>query len=237
MKYLRIIPTLSVIMLLIAPHLAMADKNELPDINEDGLRLIPDSNLAVVYAEPGADLSQYTSVQLTDVYVAFKKNWRRDQNARSANKLGVSSRDIENIKNNLAKEFHQVFEEALEKGGYAMSQEAGENVLLIRPAIINLDVTAPDTNRAGRSYALTSSAGEMTMYLELYDSVTGDLIAKAIDRQVDKVKGNGFYTWTNSVTNRQAAMRILNGWADILVNALNEAHERTVGSEESAGQE
>ena len=33
--------------------------------------------------------------------------------------------------------------------------------MIVRPAIINLDVTAPDTPTAGRSRTYSSSAGEM----------------------------------------------------------------------------
>jgi hypothetical protein len=62
----------------------------------------------------------------------------------------------------------------------------------------------------------------MMLYIELYDSVTGDLIAKALDRRVDNSRA-GFYTWSNSVTNRVAAEKILKGWAEILQDALNEA--------------
>ncbi len=65
----------------------------------------------------------------------------------------------------------------------------------------------------------------MTLYLELYDSVTGDLIAKALDRKADNAHNQGFYTWANSVTNKAAADRILKGWANILLTGLNEAHE------------
>lgn len=202
-----------------------ADKTELPEITEDGLHLLEDSKLAIVYVEPGASLAGYNGVKLLDAYVAFKKNWMRDQRKNSANPLSVTTNDVEKIKDNLAKEFQAVFVEALQDAGYRVTDEAAEDVLLVRPAIINLDVTAPDTAKAGRSYSMTSSAGEMTLYLELYDSVTGDLIAKAMDRKVDNPTRNGYYTWTNSVTNRQAAMRILKGWSEILVDALNEAHE------------
>jgi hypothetical protein len=38
-------------------------------------------------------------------------------------------------------------------------------------------------------------------------------------------RNTGIYTWTNSVTNRAAANRILKGWAGVLVDALNEAKE------------
>lgn len=202
---------------------ALAAKQELPDVTEDGLHRIPDSKLAVVYAEPGADLAQYQRVKLLEAYVAFKKNWERNQRSRSANPLSVTSRDIERIKTDLAKEFHQVFETTLVDGGYQVVDESGEDVLLIRPAIINLDVTAPDTMSAGRSQSYTQSAGEMTLYIELYDSITGDLIAKAMDRKVDNPNRAGYYTWANRATNKAAADRILKGWANILLDALNEA--------------
>jgi len=118
-----------------------------------------------------------------------------------------------------------VWAKTQEEGGYEVVDEAAEDVLLVRPAIINLDVTAPDTPHAGRSTSYTSSAGEMTLYIELFDSVTGDLIAKALDRRVDNASRSGFYTWTNSVTNKSAGDRILRGWASILLDALNEARQ------------
>jgi len=205
---------------LIAPNAAVADKDDFPDVTVDGLHRVPDSKLALVYAEPGADLSQYTEVKLLEAYVAFKKNWARDQRQSSVNPLRVTSKDVETIKNTLAKEFYSVFKTTLEEGGYQVVDQAGDNVLLVRPAIINLDVNAPDTPRPGRSVTYTRSAGEMTLYIELYDSVTGDLIAKAMDRRIDN---QNFYTWTNSVTNRVASEKILKGWASILLEALDEA--------------
>jgi len=216
--------SLYALMLSVVAAAAAAKEQELPDVNEDGLHRIPDSRMAIVYADPQADLSGYQKVQLLDAYVAFKKNWERDQRSRSADPLHVTSKDIEKIKNSLAEEFQTVFTKALEEGGYPVVGEAGDDVLLVRPAIINLDVAAPDTGRAGRSRTYVDSAGEMTLYVELYDSVTGDLIAKAIDRQEDR--NSGFYTWSNRATNKAAADRILKGWADILLSALNEARKK-----------
>jgi hypothetical protein len=136
----------------------------------------------------------------------------------------LSSRDIEQIKNTLTTEFHEVFRDELEKNGYELTDEAGDDVMIVRPAIINLDVTAPDRPTAGRSTVYTASAGEMTLYIELIDSITGDVFAKALDRRFDNAHG-GFYTWSNSVTNRAAAQRILRGWAVILRTALDEARD------------
>jgi len=200
---------------------AIAKDEELPDVTEDGLHRVQDSKMAIVYADPEANLSGYSKIQLLDAYVAFKKNWERDQRSGSANPLRITSKDVENIKNRTAEEFKKVFSEVLEDGGYPVVAEAGDDVLLLRPAIVNLDVNAPDTMQAGRSRSYTQSAGEMTLYIELYDSVTGDLIAKALDRKVDR--SSSYYTWTNSATNRAAADRIMKGWAEILLGALNEA--------------
>ena len=201
---------------------AYAKKQELPEVTSDGLHRVPDSKLAVVYAEPGANLNPYHRVNLLDAYVAFKKNWARDQRSRSAQALRVTSNDVEKIKEALSVEFNKVFRNALLDAGYELTEETADDVMIVRPAVINLDVNAPDTMSAGRSTTYTSSAGEMTLYIELYDSVSGDIIAKALDRRVDN-RNAGFYTWANSVSNRAAADRILKGWADILVDALNEA--------------
>lgn len=223
MKRAVILHLLSVFLVLVVAAPVLAKEQELPEVTEDGLHRVPDSRMAIVYAEPEADLSGYQKIQLLDAYVAFKKNWERDQRSRSADPLSVTSRDVEKIKDRLSEEFRAVFTEELEKGGYPVVDAAGDDVLLVRPAIINLDVTAPDTMKAGRSRTYSKSAGEMTLYIELYDSITGDLIAKAIDRKADQ--DSGYYTWTNSATNKAAADRILKGWAEILVNALNEARE------------
>jgi len=222
MNYRILTPLFLLICLLAFSLNALAKKQELPEVNEDGLHLVKGSKLAIVYAEPGADLGPYKRVMMLDPYVAFRKNWARDQRQNSAHKLRVSSTDMEKIKKNLASEFATVFVEELNNGGYEVVTQAAEDVLLIRPAIINLDVNAPDTPTAGRTRTYTSSAGEMTLYIEVYDSVTGDIIAKALDRRSDN-RNSGYYTWTNSVTNAAAAKRILRGWADILVKALQEA--------------
>jgi hypothetical protein len=201
-----------------------AKKQELPQVTEDGLHLVPDGKLAVVYADPEADLSYYSKVHLVDAYVAFKKNWERDQRRNSVSSARrINSKDIERIKTTLAQEFHDVFKTELETHGYELVDEPGDDVMIVRPAIINLDVNAPDVPSAGMSRTYTASAGEMTLYIELIDSVTGDVFAKALDRRFDNARG-GFYTWSNSVTNRAAAMRILKGWAVILREALDEAH-------------
>ncbi len=203
-----------------------AKKQDLPLVTEDGLELIKGTKLAVVYAKPGASLASYKRIRLVEPAVAFRKNWERDQRSSSINRIRISPNKIEEIKGKLAAEFHETFVLVLEESGYELVGDNAEDVMTVRPAIVNLDITAPDVNNFGRNYTYVASAGEMTLYLELYDSVTGDLFAKAIDRRED-VGFASSYTWSNSSTNKAAAQKIIRGWADILVNALNESKAAT----------
>jgi hypothetical protein len=205
-----------------------SDQEGLPAISEEGLHLITDPQLAIVYADPEADLTVYSKVKLLDTYVAFRKNWKRDHN-RSTGTF-VRDSDIERMRDKLAKEFTEEFTRVLEADdGYPVVDENGPDVLLVRAAIIDLDSTAPDVRTAGRQEIYGYSAGAMTLYIEVYDSQTGDLLAKALDRRADH--RSGFMTWQNPATNSQAARRILRGWAQVLRDALDEAHGYSGGGE------
>ncbi len=106
--------------------------------------------------------------------------------------------------------------------GYPVVETADTDVLLLRPAIIDLDVTAPDANSPSRSYSFAASAGAATLYLELYDSVSGEVLARTIDRQL--AGETDFIQWTNTMTNRMAARKVLSGWAGMLRKRLDEIH-------------
>jgi hypothetical protein len=184
-----------------------------PEVTHDGLERVPNSRVKHAWIKPGVDFSQYTEVGLFDCFVSFKRNWRR-------NHRGVSTRDMERIKSTLSEEFRTVFSEALESGGFPIVNEADDHVLLLRPAIIDLDIAAPQTSSAGRSDSFTASPGAMTLVLELYDSASNEILARAIDRRQARNVGN--IRWATSVSNRAAARRILRRWADLLVGRLDE---------------
>ena len=207
--------------LLLGLPLGLSASEDPPTVTEEGLVLVKNANFALVYADPQADLSGYDSVIATDTYVAFRKNWRRDHNRGSAG-ARVTTNDMDRIKKRLSDEFDSVFAEALtENDGWTLAEEPGENVLLLRPAIINLDVVAPDTMSAGMNRTYAEQAGEMTLYLEVRDSVSGALIAKGLDRQADRRRG--YMQWQSRTQNTQAARSILKGWAVALREGLDHA--------------
>jgi hypothetical protein len=189
----------------------------------DGLVLAPGRKVAAAYIDPEADLGIYNKIMMLDCYVAFKKDWQRDQK-RAGSRLSVSSSEMERIKTAVAEVFQEAFVEELSKdGGYEIVDTAGDDVLLVRPAIIDLDVSAPDTMSAGRSRTYTTTAGAATLFIELYDSVSGDILARAADRREARTMG-GHLTYSNRVTNKSDASRMMRSWAKLLRERLDEFH-------------
>lgn len=198
-------------------------KKDLPAVNDEGMELVSDSDLATVYADPGADLSGYKRIWLMDASVSFKKNWQREQNRGLAFKVRTS--DMDKIKQAVAENFRDIFTEELVDGGYEMADGPGEDVLLVKPAIVDLDVTAPDIQGSMRMESYSESAGEMTLNMELFDSITNDKIAKATDRKRDHRRG--YLQYRTSVSNRADARRMMRPWAKALRTALDEARAST----------
>ncbi|MGD2130243.1 MAG: DUF3313 family protein [Lysobacterales bacterium] len=205
------------------PYAALAD-NDSTQMSPDGLQLVEKDRRGEIYADPNVDWSVYDRIKLDKATVAFRKNWQRDQNRSYPFK--IQTQDMERIKSELSELFGEVFSKELsENGDYKITDETGDDVLRITPHIVDLDVYAPDARSSPvRTMSYTETAGRMTLQLELYDSVTGDLLARASDRK--EAPRRGYLQWTNSVTNRMEARHMLEAWAKELKTRLDEASKK-----------
>lgn len=200
---------------------------KLPETSSDGLQLLKNTKARIVYAKPGASLKAYGRVMILDCFVEFRKNWQREYNLEEVGLSGrVTDKDADAIKQRLAKEFKAVFTKRLEKKGHVVVDAPAPDVLLLRPALINVEITAPQARQAGRSREFIRSAGSMTLFLELYDSSTSTLLARVIDPQTDV---QPFPTEASSGTNRIAADAALRRWADLLASHLGEIETSSEG--------
>lgn len=178
--------------------------------------------------DTAVDWNRYTKIKLEKATVEFRKNWERDQRSRTGNR--PRERDIERIKTELSDLLNEVFiRKVAENGAYSLTDVAGEDVLLLTPAIIDLNINAPDRMRTSIGYSLTDSTGSMTLLLEIRDSVSGALLAKARDRREDPRKG--YLEWTTSGTNRRSAELMLVRWTNGVLGWLEQA--RTESAQES----
>jgi len=207
----------------VAALLPMAVVADEPPKEWDGLARVSSKKLDHVYKLPEADFSGYKRVRLDPIEVEFDKNWKPNDSTRSPSQRLTNS-DIEKIKQALAEEFRKVFTEELTKNGYPVVDENDDDVLRVSAAIVNLYIIAPEKMSAGRSRTYTTSAGHMTLVAELRDSVTGKLMARAVDSVQGRDTGN--FQISNSVTNMSSARTALSKWARVLREGLDEATGR-----------
>lgn len=203
--------------------------NAPPEVTHDGLVRDHSFKSAEVYRKPGASLTAYGEYGLAPCEVAFKKNWLRDQNSSRLDLTNrITQKDVNEIKTKLGAECDKYFRTALEEPpAYKLVEQftEGEQVLVITPAIVNLDIAAPDTMSPGITRTYTTSSGEMTLYLEVIDGTTHEVLFRVVDRR--RAPDTGIMQWTNSVTNKADADRILRYWAGKLRKALDAAHQRS----------
>jgi hypothetical protein len=190
-------------------------------LSKEGLELRPSKSGAIVYVRPGAKFDQYQRVAILDCYVQFAKNWQRDYNTDHPGRP-LTSADVERIRKSLADEFRKIFTEELQKnGGYQVVTGSAPDILILRPAIVNLEVTAPDLMSAGMGTTVVSSPGQMTLYLELWDSATNTILARVMAGAMGVSPRSQV---ASRVSNQAAAEEVLHSWAVALRQRFDAVH-------------
>ena len=82
-----------------------------------------------------------------------------------------------------------------------------------------------DTMRSTIGSSYSRDFGEMTTYIELYDSETGDLLAKALDKRISE---NNDYMYIQSRPAIRSQVRsMMEPWAEALRKGLDRAHRES----------
>jgi hypothetical protein len=202
--------------------LSGCQSNKLSPIDElslqEGLQRVENKTVDAVFRRPEARMSTYSKLLLRPIVVQFAKNWEPERGGSAL--YDMHPPDREKIRTELAEVFADVFQKELAKGGYPLVTEPAQDAVEIQAAIVNLYINAPDVSMQtpGRTKVYTSDAGHMTLIMQLHDSITGQLLARAYDH---RDSGPDMWQWTTSVTNSAEARRIIGSWATALRKALD----------------
>ena len=142
----------------------------------------------------------------------------------------ISDRDMEKMIARGKELFDKEFKKVLEKKGYPVVDEIGSDTLIVRPAIINLDIYAPDPDNTNGMWnkVYTDGAGQATLYVELFDGPSSQILAKAYDHKDGSMSGASWRMPRTRSSNINDARNAMNDWANALVNGLERAKEQKV---------
>ena len=197
-----------------------------PDIKaqatSDGLVAIKVKGLDQAYAAPGASLAAYRKVMIDPVEVSFRKDWNPN---RTGSPFPLDVKDREAIRTNFAKLVRDEFGRELKaKSRFQVVDAPGPDVLRVKADIVDLYVNAPESRDSTLSHTYVISTGEMTLVAALYDSETGAIIARVLDKEESRGMG-GQLMLTNSIVNEIEARRTAAQWAKILRTRLESAQQ------------
>lgn len=183
-----------------------------PPANWDGLVQVKSKNVDYLYLRPGADFRQYKAIMLDPTEVAFRKDWSRDLNRSRRGASGISDADVRRAIDQAQATLRKTFEKRFGETGVPIVTTPAENVLRVFVGVGNVSVTAPENRSAGRSLVFSREAGSATLVIEVRDSLSGELLGRAIDHGV---AGDSLVTIRNSVTNWADFEYLFDEWAKI----------------------
>ena len=216
MKAVRILAPAIAALLVVGGTTATAKAPE----SWDGLVQVKSKRLDLVYLQPGADFRGYTKVMIEPTEVAFEKNWQRDYNRSNRSLTSrVSDSEMQDVITKSVKAADSIFAQAWAKGGYAVANAPGADVLRVKTGVLNVSVTAPDTHTVGRVDTFAEDAGRATLFVEARDSLTGALLGRAVDQ---KIIGDHLTLWRTRTSNRADFRDQVKEWADLSVRGLAE---------------
>lgn len=181
----------------------------------DGLRQVKSARVDSLYVAPGLSLARYGRVQIDVVDVAFRQDWQTRHPEVSADEVAM-------IRHGAASVFRTEFARELEKGGYAIVESPGADVLRVTASIVDLDiVSGGSSDPANRQYIVSTS--DMSLVSELRDSQSGAMLARVADRKRGRNQGN--LQLTGQAAQAADARAAFATWAGYLREALDDARK------------
>lgn len=189
----------------------------------DGLVHVKAKRLDTAYLKPFADFRPYNKVMLDPAEVAMAKDWQRDYNLRRGS---LASRVSDDDVRKGIEEAQQALDDMLAKrfaeAGFEVVSAPGPDVLRLTVAIIDLNITAPDTQTAARARTYSLEAGQATLVIEARDSVSNQLMGRGVDR---RTAGDGMSYRRTSVSNRADFEELFDSWARDSAKGLTELRQ------------
>ena len=190
------------------------------EMTYDGLARIDNSAFRDAWADPDADWARYDKIMPGKAFFEFravKKSTRSSARTMSSqDEYWISDEN----KQKLIDEVSSVFAEALsESERFTIVDKPGPDVLIVSGGLHDIVSRVPP-DYIGRSDIYLSSVGEATIILEIADSLSGEVLARGVERRSAERAGSRMQLST-TVTNWAEVRRMARTWATKLRNGLD----------------
>ena len=181
------------------------------DPTSDGLYHVDPRVMETAWVRPDLNLAKYTGILIMPTITSFREVFG-SYNPRTAS--GTNGFRVSEInKNRLRVYFGEAFHEfASQLKPYEIADGAGRNVLLVQGFLIDVVSRIPP-ERSGSNRLLVRRPWEVTLMVELRDSMSNQLLA----RSVEKTRIRGAYDVTELPEVTQWATK---NWSEALLERL-----------------
>ena len=204
------------------------------EVTFDGLTRMTGTTMDVVWARTDIDLRGYSKVMFEGVGVEYRPvTGPYSGRAGRASSINTGSKS----EYQLDDATKQGFEETIAKAfldAIASSKtlqvvdKAGPDVLLVSGGLLDVVSNVPP-EPMGRGDIYISKVGEATLVLEVRDSQSNAIFARAVDRRAAETVGRQMRV-SNSVTNASEVRRLGQYWGNLLRRALETLTSEGTGS-------
>jgi len=192
------------------------------DTTFDGLVRVEKAEFKLVWVDPDVDFSAYNKYLPGGgefQFRAVKKTSSTVARSRNQSEFYISDKD----KQKLADTVSQVFNEELAKSKkFTLAEAPGADTLIIRGMLHDIVSQVPP-ELMGRGEIYLSSVGEATLVIEALDSLSGEVIYRAVERRAAQRPG-GQMIVANTVTTWSEVRRLARLWAGKLRKGMDSVH-------------
>jgi len=188
------------------------------DVNVEGLREVRARNFEAAFIRPGVNFGAYHKLRVNELELAYRTP------DRSQNEFPLGEDQKTRLRAAMAVAFGKELGELRHLG---LVTEPGPDVLDLNVRLQDIVARSPGTRvgSVGRGAFAIETVGEMTLVLELRDSQSEEVLARAFDRRA--VEGAAMLQDENVISTWEGVERLVTRWAA----RAREGLDRLVGGE------
>lgn len=189
----------------------------------DGLVRIDNARFQAAWIDPDVDLTRYNKIIPGGAEFEFRNVQKMSASAaRRSNERDFWISDTN--KQRLIDTVTEVFDEELQRSEhFTVTDEPGPDALVIVGGLHDIVSQVPPQD-VGRSEIWLRSVGEATLVIELRDSLSNEVVYRAVDRRAAGNVGNQMIR-ANTATTWAEVRRWARRWAVRLREGLDSVHE------------